>query len=153
MLDMGAEPFLVVSTVNVIVAQRLVRRLTKTREEYKLSAAEQKKLAEHIDLDRVLKELREEKVIGLKDDWSKVTFCRPKESSESKDGYAGRVGIHEVFAMTPAIRDLIMKGETAEAIETQARTEGMLTMAEDGLFLAAQGLTSIEEVLRVTSSE
>jgi type II secretory ATPase GspE/PulE/Tfp pilus assembly ATPase PilB-like protein len=53
--------------------------------------------------------------------------------------------------MTPAIRDLIMKGETPDAIEAQARVEGMLTMAEDGIFLAAQGLTSIEEVLRVVA--
>ena len=153
MLDMGAEPFLVVSTVNIIVAQRLVRRLTKTREEYHLTAVEIKKLSEHIDLDRVLKALKEEKIVDPKVDWPKIPFYRPKESSESKDGYAGRIGIHEVLSISPAVRDQIMKGETADAIEEQARKEGMLTMAEDGIFLAAQGLTSIEEVLRVINSD
>ncbi len=67
------------------------------------------------------------------------------------DGYKGRVGIHEVLKMSPAIRDLIMKSSTTADIEAQARKEGMLTMLEDGIFMCVQGLTTIEEVLRVVS--
>ena len=65
------------------------------------------------------------------------------------DGYSGRIGIHEVLKVTSTIKELIMKGSTSEEIEEQAKTEGMLTMIEDGIFKAAQGITTIEEVLRV----
>ena len=64
-------------------------------------------------------------------------------------GYSGRVGIYEVLPMTSTIKELVMKNETGDAIEKQARSEGMLTMSEDGIFKAAQGITTIEEVLRV----
>jgi type IV pilus assembly protein PilB len=68
-----------------------------------------------------------------------------------EDGYQGRIGIHEVLEMTPTIRELVIKNATSDEIEAQARKEGMLTMLEDGIFKAAQGLTTIEEVLRVVS--
>ena len=60
-------------------------------------------------------------------------------------------GIHEVLKVTTAIRDLIMKGATSTEIEDQAKKEGMLTMLEDGMFKAVQGVTTVEEVLRVVS--
>ena len=67
------------------------------------------------------------------------------------DGYSSRIGIHEVLPVTHEIRNLIVKGSPAEEIETQAKKEGMLTMAEDGIYKAACGITTIEEVLRVVS--
>ncbi|PIQ66589.1 MAG: hypothetical protein COV96_00600, partial [Candidatus Zambryskibacteria bacterium CG11_big_fil_rev_8_21_14_0_20_42_18] len=67
------------------------------------------------------------------------------------DGYASRIGIHEVLKVTPTIKALIMKGATSGEIEAQAKSEGMMTMIEDGIFKAAQGITTIEEVLRVVS--
>jgi type IV pilus assembly protein PilB len=59
------------------------------------------------------------------------------------------MGIHEVLEMSPSIKDMVMSGKTGDEIQDQARKEGMLTMIEDGIFKAAQGLTTIEEVLRV----
>ncbi len=151
MLDMGAEPFLVVSTINVIIGQRLVRRLCKIRESYHLSETEIKKLGARVDLDKVLSVLKEEKLVEPEATWKDISFGRPKESAESKDGFSGRVGIHEVLTISATIRDLIMKGATSDSIEEQAKKEGMMTMLEDGIFKAAQGVTTIEEVLRVIS--
>jgi len=151
MLDMGAEPFLVVSTVKIIVAQRLVRKLCKEKEKYFLSAAELTDLKKRMDMERVLAALKQEKVVDAKATWEKVPFYRPKKSAECEDGYAGRIGIHEALKMTSAIGNLIMKNATAQDIEDEARKEGMITMLEDGVFLAAQGITTLEEVLRVVS--
>ncbi len=150
-LDMGAEPFLLVSTLRVVIGQRLVRKLCKVKEEYKLSKAEIEQLRKHVDLDRVMEALKAEKIVGAKATWETIPFCKPKKSAECEDGYAGRIGIHEVMKMSPTIKDLVMKNATSDQIEDQARKEGMLTMLEDGIFKAAQGQTSIEEVLRVIS--
>lgn len=149
MLDMGAEPFLLVSTINIIVAQRLVRRLTKTREKYSLSPAELKKIGKNVDLDLVLAELKKEKIVDEKSSWEDVVFYRPTAGPDQEASFHGRIGIHEVLMMSPTIKDLVMAGATAEKIEEQAKKEGMLTMLEDGIFKAAQGITTLEEVLRV----
>ncbi|MCH7529561.1 type II/IV secretion system protein [Patescibacteria group bacterium] len=151
LLDMDAEPFLLVSTINVIIGQRLVRRLCEQKEEYFLSESEINQLKKTVDLDRILVELEKENVVKKGTLWSKIHFYKAKPSSECEDGYSGRVGIHEVLEMTSTIKELIMKGATAEDIEKQAKSEGMLTMIEDGIFKAVQGVTTIEEVLRVVS--
>jgi type IV pilus assembly protein PilB len=150
LMDMKIEPFLLVSTLSVVIGQRLVRRLADVKERRALTKAEIGALGKVIDLDRMLGILRAEKVIGPKDDWDKVMFGAPKVTSEN-DGYKGRVGIHEVLKMSSTIKELIMKGATSDEIEEQAKKEGMITMLEDGIFNAAQGLTTIEEVLRVVS--
>ncbi|MBT3282866.1 type II/IV secretion system protein [bacterium] len=151
LLDMEAEPFLLVSTISVIVAQRLVRKICPPGEKYFLTNAEIEKLKESVDLDKVLDVLKEENIVDKKVEWEKVPFYKTKETAGCEDGYSGRIGIHEILGMSSAIKELIMKGATTEDIENQAKKEGMLTMIEDGIFKAAQGLTTIEEVLRVVS--
>ncbi len=151
LIDMNIEPFLIVSTINVIISQRLVRRLATTKEKYFLTEAELAQLKKTADLDLVMKVLKEENLVAPKAEWSEVPFYRPMKSEEAEDGYKGRIGIHEVIKMSPAIRELIMKGGTAAEIETQAKKEGMLTMLQDGMVKAVQGLTTIEEILRVVS--
>ncbi|MEA1929792.1 MAG: ATPase, T2SS/T4P/T4SS family, partial [Patescibacteria group bacterium] len=151
MLDMGVEPFLLVSTINLIIAQRLVRQLEKNHTSYFLSAAELKKLGQLIDLDSMLAWLKEENIVGPEIGWDKVPFHKPQPSEGSPDGYGGRIGIHEVLKMSPTIKELVMKGATSDAIEAQAKQEGMHTMIEEGVFKAVQGVTSLEEVLRVIS--
>jgi type IV pilus assembly protein PilB len=150
LLDMKIEPFLLVSTIEVIVAQRLVRRLSEHKEKYTLTKDERNTLGKTVDLDRVLKALKEEKIVKAGDDWDDISFWRPIASKDD-DGYKSRVGIHEVLKVSQGIKDLIMKGATATDIEAQAKKEGMLTMIEDGIFNAVQGNTTIEEVLRVIS--
>ncbi len=150
-IDMKIEPFLLVSTLNIVLAQRLVRKLNKIKDKYILSKAELSSLGKIVDLDRILKMLKTEKVVGEKDNWDSIYFYKPRESTETKDGYSGRVGIHEALKMTATIRDLIMKGATTQQIEEQAKKEGMITMLEDGIFKCVMGLTTIEEVLRVVT--
>lgn len=152
-IDMGAEPFLIVSTVKVIIAQRLVRKLHSNKERYTLSDAEIESLEKKTDAPKILAALKEEGIVGKDAKWDTVPFYRPKQSSEAEDGYKGRVVIHEVLRMSPAIRDLAVANASTESIEAQGRKEGMLTMLEDGIFKAAQGLTTIEEVFRVVSAE
>jgi hypothetical protein len=131
--------------------QRLVRRLADSKEKYILTKEELASISKKIDMDNVLRILKEEKIVGPKDDWTTIPFYKPKVNSDSDDGYHGRVGIHEVLKFSPAIKDLVMKDATSDAIEIQARKEGMMTMIEDGIFKAVQGLTSVEEILRVVS--
>ena len=151
LIDMGVLPFLIVSTVKIIIAQRLVRRLTSTKEKYFLTEAEIKNLQKIIDLDRMLMILKEEKLVDDKATWQNIPFYRIAKDSNSADGYAGRVGIHEVLKVSLAIRDLIIKGSSQDEIEEQAKKEGMTTMIEDGVFQAVLGNTSLEEVFRVVS--
>lgn len=151
LIDLGVEPFLIASTVNVIIAQRLVRTLYKTKKEHKLTKDEIAQLEKSVDVDRVLKFLTMEKIIAPNTKIEDVTFYMPEPAlPESSDGYLGRVGIHEVLSVTSTIKELVMKNANADEIENQARKEGMMTMLEDGIFKAAQGITTIEEVLRVT---
>lgn len=150
LMDMKVEPFLIISTIDAIIGQRLVRKLSDKKEKYNLSKAEIASISKAVNMDAVLSALREEKVIGKNDDWTSVTFFRPAKDA-GEDAFKSRIGIYEVLNVSSAIKDLIIKGGTTEDIELQAKKEGMLTMLEDGIFKAAQGLTTIEEVLRVVS--
>lgn len=150
LVDLGVEPFLLVSTLKVIIAQRLVRKLSGKKEKYYLSKAGLKELATHVDLDKVLKNLKDEKVVDPKTTWEKVPFYRPIKPNDP-EAYSGRVGIHEVLQTSDALRELVIKGSTAEEINDQAVKEGMMTMIEDGIYKAALGVTTIEEVFRVIS--
>lgn len=152
LIDMGSEAFLLVSTLKVVIGQRLVRKIGESKEQYFLTDDEQAELEKHIDFDRVLTALKEEKIVEAKATWRTIPFTRPKiEEGSTEDGYKGRIGIHEVLPVNATIKELIMKGATADEIEAQAKKEGMLTMLEDGIVKAARGITSIEEVLRVIS--
>ena len=149
LIDMGVEPFLLVSTLRVIVGQRLVRRLCADREPYELSRDEQAQLDKVVDAGAVLKGLKDEKAVAKDATWKNIPFYKPKEGGQSPSGYSGRIGIYEVLPVTSTIKELVIGNATGDAIEAQARKEGMLTMSEDGIFRAAQGTTTIEEVLRV----
>ncbi|KKU79687.1 MAG: Type II secretion system protein E [Parcubacteria group bacterium GW2011_GWA2_47_7] len=150
-IDMGAEPFLIVSTVNVIIAQRLVRKLCGVKDKYTLSKAEVDALGKKANLDLVMASLKDEGIVNKDATWETVPFYKAKATPECDEGYKGRLSIHEVLRMTSGIRELSVANSSAEQIEERARKEGMLTMLEDGIFKAAQGLTTIEEVYRVVS--
>ncbi len=149
LIDMKVEPFLLSSTLNLILAQRLVRRLCGEKEKYKMKKDELKNLAKYCGLKRIEEVLREEKILKGKKGLKDVEFYRPKASKESPDGYKGRIGIYEVLRISESIKTLINKGATSDEIQIRAQKEGMRSMIEDGFIKAAQGITSIEEVLRV----
>ena len=150
LLDMKVEPFLLVSTLDIVIGQRLVRMLTTLKEPYELTKAEFAQLAKRVDMDRVMQALKNEKIVKEETEWKDVPFYKPVAGADD-DGYKGRLGIHEVLTVTPTIKELVMKGAASTDIEIQAKKEGMLTMLEDGIFKCVQGLTTIEEVLRVVS--
>lgn len=151
LLDMEVEPFLMASTVNVIIAQRLVRVLCSSKEKYFLSDQQLETLSKEVDLDRVAGFLAKEKIIEKVSDWQKIPFFKPGASKECADGYKHRVGVHEILRVSEGIRNLIMANATSDDIEKQAKKEGMMTMLEDGIIKCVQGITTIEEILRVTN--
>ena len=151
LIDMKAEPFLISSTANLIIAQRLVRKIyPDTKQKYILSSDEIKSLSKEIDLEKILQILKNEKIIKPKDDWNNIEFYKPGKSNDCPDGYKGRIGIYEVLEVNEAIKNIIIKEAPTNEIEAQAKKDGMITMLEDGFIKAVQGITSIEEVLRVT---
>ncbi|MDO8474146.1 MAG: GspE/PulE family protein [bacterium] len=149
LIDMGAEPFLISSTLNVIVAQRLIRRLSEEKGAYNLSDKEIADLSSYCNVEKVTSILKDEKLLKPKQNLGDISFWRPKATKENPDGYKGRMGIYEVLPVTETIKNLIIQRTDADAIGEQAQKEGMRTMVEDGFIKAAQGITSIEEVLRV----
>lgn len=151
LIDMGVEPFLLVSTLRVIVGQRLVRKLCDGKEQMLLDTEERAKVASEDKFESALKSLIDEKLVKTGTKIDELPFYQPKPSAECEDGYSGRIGIHEILNVSPAIRDIILHTAVTDKIEEQARKEGMLTMLEDGLYKAARGTTSIEEVLRAVS--
>jgi len=151
LIDMGVLPFLIISTLKTIIAQRLVRKLTPTKEKYNLSKDELQNLAKLVDLDRMIMLLKNEKIIGESDTWENISFYKPVKTADGGDGYSNRIGIHEVLKVTSSIKEMIIRGSSQDEIEAQAKKEGMMTILEDGVFQAALGQTSLEEVLRVVS--
>lgn len=150
--EMGVPAFLVASTCNVIIAQRLVRKVCQDCiESYTLSKTELAKLEKEINFESILEMLEKNNLITKKQDKSSLLFYRGKGCKKcGNSGYKGRVGIYEVLEVSPAISDLILKGAAAKEIQAAAKAEGMLTIMEDGFIKAKTGITTIEEVLRVT---
>lgn len=150
LLDMKVEPFLLVSTINIIIGQRLVRKLTDSKQQYKLSSDEFSQLGKKVDLDKVMSALKADKIVKESDTWNNIFFWKSGGSNDDEN-FKGRVGIHEILKVSQSIKDLIMKGDTSTDLEIQAKKEGMLTMLEDGIYKCVAGVTTIEEVFRVVS--
>lgn len=136
LLDLGVEPFLIASTLNVAIGQRLVRTLC--------NECKTKRTFTDTELKAIL-EFIPQKLIGDNKVFYKGEGCNRCSGS----GYKGRVGIHEVLEIDEHIRELIMKRANADEIRRLAISQGMVTMLEDGVEKAVKGMTSLEEVLRV----
>ncbi len=136
LLDMGIEPFLIASTVNIAIGQRLVRRLcVKCRKQYTPSADEHEALT-HIIPEKILTTLDK-------------AWRAPGCSECNNTGYTKRLGVYEVLEINEAIKGLIMRRASADEIQKAAQESGMTTMLEDAFIKAINGDTSLEEVLRV----
>lgn len=146
--DMGAEPFLVASTVKIIIAQRLVRRLAKNKVEYKLTQEMVEQLKKTVSMDALLTYMQDRAIVPKTATWTSIPFYKP---ADEQDGYAGRLAIHEVLDVNSAIREGINTGKSLDDLRDLARKSGMVTMLEDGIIQAVNGATTIEEVLRVIS--
>jgi type II secretory ATPase GspE/PulE/Tfp pilus assembly ATPase PilB-like protein len=145
LIDMGTMPFLLSSTLNLVIAQRLVRKIcTSCVESYKLTAFQKEAISKQLSAFGTAAK--------------KKTKLVPKEAYHGKGckvcegtGFAGQVGIFEIMAVDDNIRSLINDSVPAGQIRKAAMTGGMISMFEDGLEKVQRGLTTIDEVLRVTS--
>ncbi len=134
LVNIGLEPFLVAAAVNGVLAQRLLRRLCK---ECKQQAAPSEEMTEFLSVQ------------GLPTDqlWSAKGCDRCR-----KTGYSGRLGIYELVAVDDSLRDVIVRNPTVTDLRRLCTERGMVSLRQDGLRKAAKGLTSVEEVLRITEA-
>lgn len=158
LLDMGIEPFLLASTLNVVIGQRLVRRITEKRETYKTSAIETKGINDIVgDL------LPEDKasVASVSEDLGYpglpirndeyYMLAKGINSKETPGGYSGRAGLYETIDVDEDIQKMIVNHSTANEIMRLARAKGTVTMRQDGILKVLSGITTMEEVNRVAS--
>ena len=150
LIDMKTQAFLLSSTANIVIAQRLVRILCESKEEYSLTESEIKSLNKEYDMERILFVLKDKKIVPKNTTWGKIKFYKPNSTEICAEGYKGRIGIFEVLEITEAIKILIEKEASIDVIQNKAIEQGMTTMLEDGFIKAVQGITSLEEVIRVT---
>ncbi len=141
LIDLGAEPFLVASVINASVAQRIVRKICNSCKEVYDPVPEVIENVKEVLGDLLPKSYRE---------GSPIRLARGKGCEECNgSGYLGRIAIFELFKITSAINKMILQEKSAREIEEQAKKEGMIMMKQDGYLKALDGLTTIEEVLRV----
>ena len=158
LLDMGIEPFLIASTVNTIIGQRLVRRVAKRRDAYQSSPIETQAIQAAVGnlLPKTAAEMPAiAQDLGYKDlplaGQNAYTLVKGRDTAQTPRGYSGRAGLYEVMDVTEEIQSLITKRATSGEIERMAISQGMIPMRQDGYLKALQGLTTLEEVNRVTA--
>ncbi len=153
LMDMKIEPFLIASTVNLVLAQRLVRKLCETcKKQTVVDQGVIDSLADIMNVDHLLELLKQEKIIEDGATAEQIPMFRAEGCSKCHEGYKGRAGIYEMFEMSASIQKLITGTVTADSIQEVAKEEQqMATMLEDGMIKVARGFTSVEEVLRVAN--
>lgn len=158
LIDMGIEPFLIASTVNTIIGQRLVRRVAAKRNTYQSSPLETQSIIETVGhlLPKTPEEI--EKVsadLGYKNlplaNQKSYTLVKGRDTPQTPGGYQGRAGLYEVMEVTEEIQQLIIKHATSHEVQKVAMAQGMITMRQDGYLKALTGITTLEEVNRVAS--
>ena len=170
LLDMDIEPFLIASTVKAIVGQRLVRRLCNHCRKQHAPDSDEAKVVNDLVAERgenAIKQLheleKEAKAASIggdsplstsKSGVTNIWSAHPEGCDEcSHTGFKGRVGIYEVLDVSIAVQKLITANSTSNDIQVEAIKEGMITMQLDGLIKALRGITTVEEVLRVTREQ
>lgn len=157
LLDMGIEPFLIASTVNTVIGQRLVRRIAKKRDIYQSTAIETQNIISTIG--HLLPKTKEEVARASEDmgyeslplaNQASYDLAAGKDTTVTPGGYSGRAGLYEVMDITEEIQKLITTRATSAEIQRVAIQQGMVTMRQDGYLKALNGITTLEEVNRVT---
>lgn len=153
LLEMGVASFLVSSTVNLIIAQRLVRKIcTNCIQSFNLKKQTIEELNKYLNIEDIMQTLEKEKVVlSTKKGLESLLFYRGKGCKQcGYTGYKGRIGIYETLEITEEMSELILKKANKNEIKAQAKRQNMLTIIEDGFIKAKNGITTIEEILRVT---
>lgn len=158
LLDMGIEPFLLASTLNVVIGQRLVRRVTEKRDLYKSSDIETESINSIVgdllpktsgEVDSVSEDLGYPGLPVKNDDH--YMLAKGRDTKETPGGYTGRAGLYETIVVDEDIQKMIVNHSTAAEIMRLAKSKGTITMRQDGILKVLAGITSIEEVNRVAS--
>lgn len=150
--EMKVPAFLIASTTNAIIAQRLVRKIcSHCIESYNLSAKAITELEKQVQVDFLIKTLQEHGAIVRGQKVQDLLFYRGRGCTQcNSEGYKGRVGIYEVLEIEDEMSKIIMENGTAADLRKQAEADGMISMIQDGFLKAKAGVTTIEEILRVT---
>ena len=158
LLDMGIEPFLIASTVNTIIGQRLVRRVARRRNLYQSSPLETQTILNTVG--HLLPKTKEQIPVLSQDlgydslplaNQSSYVLAKGEDTQQTPHGYSGRAGLYEVMDVTEEIQNLIVKRATSAEIQRMAIQQGMVTMRQDGYLKALNGITTLEEVNRVAA--
>lgn len=159
LLDMGIEPFLIASTVNTVIGQRLVRRVAENHETYQSSELETQSIHETVGpwLPKTPEQVASySEDLGYKDlplaTQNAYTLVRGKDTPATPGGYKGRMGLYEVMDITEQIQEAIVKHATSSEIQRIAISQGMIPMRQDGYMKALNGKTTLEEVNRVAAN-
>lgn len=154
MLELGVSSVMLATTLKISLATRLVRRVCPNKQESKrLSRDYADALEPYADFGRVLSALKAEGIFDASALWRDVLFFKAHSCIECRGGYSGTVGLQEVLSTSATIKELLLREIEQEVLEGQAREEGMLTLVEDGLYKAAQGQTSIEEIVGLAAEQ
>ena len=151
--EMGIPPFLIATTINIIIAQRLVRKICPhCIQSYTLEKEQILDLEKQLNIENILKTMEKEKIIlDSKKGLESMLFYRGKGCKRcNNSGYKGRIGIYEILENNEELSSLIIKRATTNEINNHAIKNGMLSIVEDGFIKAKNGITTIEEILRVT---
>ena len=172
LLDMGIEPFLISSTIRVVIGQRLIRRNAEPEEEYKSSLGEMQSIQSTLKgvlptkaqmenegrnkaIDEEVRKIEERAGytnLPCIDDKAYALYRGLVDKHNPQGTFKGRIGVYESFPVSETIQELIVKRSTSSVIQAQAQKEGMITMRQDGYLKVLQGLTTTAEVDRVLSS-
>lgn len=160
LLDMGVEPFLIASTVNTIIGQRLVRRVADDKTTYQADKAEVAAIQQTLGSLLPQKEADRAKVeeeLGYQNlplgGQNAYTLWRGKDTSGTPGGYKGRIGLYEVIDVNEEIEEMILNRSTSGDIQNKAVELGMVPMRQDGYLKAVTGMTTLEEINRVTAAD
>jgi type IV pilus assembly protein PilB len=151
--EMGVPSFLIATTTNIIIAQRLVRKIcTNCIQSFNLDMETIKEIEKSMNIENILKTMEKEKsILSAKKGLGSILFYRGKGCKRcNNSGYKGRIGIYEVLENNETIASMMLKNASASDINKQAIKDGTLTMVEDGFIKAKNGITTLEEVMRVT---
>ncbi len=153
LLDIGVEPYLIASTINAVLAQRLVRSVCKDCQiSFTLDDATLQSLDKDFHMEKLLPVfIKEGLSTGKAKNIQDIKFYKGEGCDKcSHTGYRGRIGIHEILEVTTEVADMIMMHKSAQEIQEQGEKQGMTLMWEDGFIKAAKGITTIDEIVRVS---
>ena len=160
LIDMGIEPFLIASTVNTVIGQRLVRKIAGVPQPYQSDLGETDSI--HRSLNGILpqdptNQQQVSQYYGYQSlplaNQNAYTLFHGQQSEQSVGGYKGRMGIYEVFNVKDQVEELVIKRAASDQIQAAAQEQGMITMRQDGYLKALSGITTVEEVNRVTVAD